>query len=200
MFSLQTITSIIALVAVLSFTGQAQQQENQPNDRQHQQRQQQQPQQQQQQEPQQRQQQAPQQRQQAPQQRGGNTDVSDSELKKFAEIQNEVQEVREGTRKEMMSAVEDEGLDVNQFSKIRRAQMSGDSTAQAQVSDAELQKFKKAQEEMQKVQQKAQKKVQKKIEKSGISTQRFEEISTAVKQDRELQQKLQNMQGGGQQR
>lgn len=120
--------------------------------------------------------------------------VSDSELEKFAKVQSKVKKMRQNTRQKMMSAVEEEGLNMREFSKIRKAQMSRDSVKQAQITDEQKEKYKKARKNMQRVQQQSQKKMKKEIQKSDMEMRRFKEIGRAVKQDEELQKKLKNMQ------
>ena len=165
---LKTLTSIFVLIVMVSFTGQAQEEKKQRN---------------------------------AERQRNvqrmqtADIDVKNKELKEFAEVHGQVRKVRQSTRKKMMSAVQEEGLDVKQFSKIRKAKMSkGSKESQADISAEEEKKYERARKKMKKVQRNAQKRIQKEIKATDMSMKRYKEISMAVKQDKELQKKLRNIQ------
>jgi len=174
---LKTFVSIVIMAMALTFTGQAQQKQKR-SDRSYEKKE-----------------QSPKQGQQLKRrQQSKDIEVSDSELEQFAKVQKEVRKMRQNTRKKMMSAVEEEGLTMKEFSKIRRARMSRDSAKQAQITDDQKKKYKNARKNMQRVQKQSQKKMKQKIQEKDMDIRRFKEISRAVKQDQELQKKMQKMQ------
>ncbi len=130
---------------------------------------------------------------------GQETEYSDSDMEMFASAFQEVQSVNQEIQNEMVGAIEEEGLDVQQFNQIQQAtQAEGEDT---EISEEDMAKYQKSMEAIQKVQTEAQDKMKKVIEESGMSMEKYQEIMRAVQEDPAIQAKLQKMmesQGQGQ--
>ena len=125
--------------------------------------------------------------QQMPQQR--DIDVSDGEINQFASVFVELQSMNQGVQQEMMSAVEEEGIEVQRFNQIMQAQQ--DPNKEVEANEEELQNFAKASQAVEQIQAKVQKEMEKVITENDLTVQRYQQIMMAVRTDTELQQRLQ---------
>jgi hypothetical protein len=129
--------------------------------------------------------------QQMPQQQ--TTEVSDGEMKQFAMAFVEIQNIEQKVQPEMIQAVEEEGIEVQRFNEIMNAQQ--DPNQEVDANEDELKKFASANREIEDIQNRTQREMLGKIAETGLSVDRYQEIMVAVRNDPELQQKLQqNMQ------
>lgn len=126
--------------------------------------------------------------QQMPQQQ--TTDVSDDEIEQFALAFVEVQNIEQKVQPEMVQAVEKEGIEVQRFNEIMNAQQ--DPNQEVDASEDELIKFASANREIEEIQTRAQREMMEKIAESGLSVDRYQKIMVAVRNNPELQQKLQS--------
>ncbi len=158
------------------------------------------------------QQQAPQQQQQQSQQMPGqmgqqqsapDVDLSEEEAETFADAIIAAQKVQAGAQQELVSIIEDEGLDIETYQKIAQASQQGQEPADSVIEDGDMDKFDSANESIKEAQQGIQSDVADAVEEAGMEMERFQEINRAVQQDPELQkqirQKLQEKMGGMQQ-
>jgi len=125
--------------------------------------------------------------QQMPQQQ--DIDVSDGEINQFASVFVELQSMNQGVQQEMMSAVEEEGIEVQRFNQIMQAQQ--DPNKEVEANEEELQNFAKASQAVEQIQAKVQKQMEKVITENDLTVQRYQQIMMAVRTDTELQQRLQ---------
>ena len=89
----------------------------------------------------------PQDQMQVPQQQQNiSEDYSEDELKQFVDANKEATKVQQKTQQEMISVIEEEGLDVQTFNEIMTSQQ--DPQQEVAVSDGELEKFNKAAEKV----------------------------------------------------
>ncbi|SHJ19638.1 protein of unknown function [Tangfeifania diversioriginum] len=116
-------------------------------------------------------------------------DVSDGEINQFASVFVELQSMNQGVQQEMMSAVADEGIEVQRFNEIMQAQQ--DPNQEVDASEDELQNFAKASQAVEQIQAKVQKEMEKVITENDLTVQRYQQIMMAVRTDTELQQRLQ---------
>ncbi|MGM0620653.1 MAG: DUF4168 domain-containing protein [Bacteroidota bacterium] len=127
--------------------------------------------------------------QQMPQQQQQEIDVSDGEINQFASVFVELQTMNEGVQQEMMSAVEEEGIEVERFNQIMQAQQ--DPNQDVDANEEELQNFAKASQAVEQIQAKVQKEMEKVITENDLTVERYQQIMMAVRSDAELQQRLQ---------
>lgn len=137
--------------------------------------------------------------QQQPQVETATTDVSDKELNKFATAFQAIQMENQKAQQEMVTIIEENGLKVERFQEIQRAQ--ADPNTELDATEAELEAHKNAIGKLQAMQPKLQSQMEQVIKNKGMSMQRYQEVAAAVQTDQELQQKLQaimmRMQTGG---
>lgn len=156
------------------------------------------------------QQQAPQQQQQSQQMPGQmgqqsapDVDLSEEEAETFADAIIAAQKVQAGAQQELVSIIEDEGLDIETYQKIAQASQQGQEPADSVIEDGDMEKFDSANSSIKEAQQGIQSDVADAVEETGMEMERFQEINRAVQQDPELQklirQKLQEKMGGMQQ-
>lgn len=120
--------------------------------------------------------------------------VSDTELKQFASALQKVQHVEQKTQEDLVTAVQEKGLDVQRFNELQQAKQ--DPSQEADATDEELEKFEAATKELGKIQMTAQQKMQEKITAEGLTVPRYQEISAAIQNDPELQQKVREFMQG----
>ncbi len=117
-----------------------------------------------------------------------NQEISDKELKKFADAYQEVQMANQNSQQEMIKAVEDSDLTVEKFNEINQAEQNPNKEVDASADD--LKKYESAMQSVEAIQAQVQKTVESKIKEIGLSMERFQQISTLVQTDEELQQRL----------
>ena len=122
------------------------------------------------------------------------TQVSDADLKKFTNAYQEIQTENQNAQQQIMTAVQEEGMDVERFGEIKNASMDPNSTME--VSKEEQAKYDKANKKLEKMQSSFQQKMEKIIVSHGLTTDKFDQIFLAVQNSSELQQKVQNMMMG----
>lgn len=115
--------------------------------------------------------------------------VSDSELTQFADAYVKVQMQNQVAQQEMMTIIEDEGLEVERFSAIQEAAMDPEKKSDA-TSD-EMKKHASAISKMEELQPELEKKAVNEIESTGISIDRYKTLASAIQQEKSLQERLQ---------
>ncbi len=116
------------------------------------------------------------------------SEVSDQEVKQFANSFKEVQQVNQKSQEKMVGAVEEEGLDVQRFNEIQQAQQ--DPNQDAGASEKEMATFDSAIRQLQVIQNEAQQEMQEKIIEEGLTIERYQEIISMVQSDINLQKRL----------
>lgn len=133
----------------------------------------------------------PQQSLQAPmQQPTPDIELSDDELTTFTNAVVGAQKVQMQTQQQMVTIIEEEGIDVETFSKIAKARQKGQPTDKMDVSDQDLKNFKTASKRIGQVQSELQKEVATAVEEAGMNMQRFQEINRAARQDSALRARI----------
>ncbi len=118
-------------------------------------------------------------------------DISDADMELFASAFQQVQSVNQQVQNEMVGAINEEGLDIQQFNQIQQATQGGGDDAD--ISEEDMAKYQKSIQAIQKVQQEAQAKMRMAVEESGLDMQKYQEIMRKVQEDPEIQAKLQEM-------
>ena len=116
-------------------------------------------------------------------------EVSAEELKQFASALQEVQTINQQIQQKMVSAVEDEGLEVQRYKEIMQAQQNPNMEVSA--TDQELKQYETATQEVGKLQAKAEQEMEEKIIAEDLTLSRYQEIMTLIQNDPELQQRIQ---------
>jgi hypothetical protein len=140
------------------------------------------------------------------QQQSVDIDVSEEELKKFAQVAQKVQAVQQGAQQEMIDSVESTGLTLDEYNKIASQQRgqgpggAGGSGDGADVSDEKKAQFEEANQKISDMQSGVRDQVNQTIEDAGMDPERFQKIGRALRSDKELQKRFQQIrqqQGGG---
>lgn len=134
--------------------------------------------------------------QQAPGGRGQtvDVDVSDSELKSFVKLTKEVIPIQKQMKEDMKKSVEGSSLSQERYSQIAAA-MSPRSQKNVDMSEEEKAEFERLKKERQEQAKKMRTKIRKKVEANDkISWKRFNKIAQALRQDRSLGKRFQQMQ------
>ncbi len=118
-------------------------------------------------------------------------EVTDEELKTFVDASMKAQQIQSEAQMEMISIVEDEGLDVDTYNKILQGTQMGQSADEMEVSATDVEKFETASAQIGEIEQQMEDQLIAAIEDEGLELQRFQEIFMAVQSDAGLQQKVQ---------
>jgi len=124
-------------------------------------------------------------------------EVSDEELETFIKISGELQGMQMEMRQKMGQIVKDNGMKMQRFQEIARGKQQGQDV---ETSEEEEKAYSKIQQEMQQENKKLQKKMQKALDDHSMDRKRFMNISKALRQDKELQNRFQKVQQQQQQR
>jgi hypothetical protein len=122
-----------------------------------------------------------------------NIEVSDSDLKSFAKLQEDLISIRKDAREKMINAIEDKGIDLQKFNKISKQMRNAKSMNDIDASEAEVQKVQEASRSVRKIQQSIQQEQKKVINEQEMTVERFQKIQQATMQDPELQQRVREM-------
>lgn len=128
-----------------------------------------------------------------PNQGGSDIEVSDEELEKFADVSAVAQEIQMGSQQEMISVLEEEGLDVETYNMIAEARFNEQDESNLDVPSEDIEKFDAASERIDEMQADVESEMSEAIEAEGMEMERFMEINMAMQQDQELQQRMQQM-------
>jgi hypothetical protein len=115
--------------------------------------------------------------------------VTDTEMEQFAGVFVELQTMNQQIQQEMVTAVQEEGIEVQRFNEIMNAQQ--DPNQEVDATQDELELFAAAGQAIQQIQQSAQQDMQKVITESELSLPRYQSIMAALQNDAGLQQRLQ---------
>ena len=113
------------------------------------------------------------------------SDVSDSELKKFVSIYKQVQKKNKEAQQKMAKAVQAEGITIQRYQQI--AQAGKNPKSKVEVTKEEKTKMKAIKSSFQKIQNKFKSKITGVIKEGGMSTQRYQQVFQQIKADKELQ-------------
>jgi hypothetical protein len=120
-------------------------------------------------------------------------DVSNKELKEFANTAAKVQQINRKSREKMRKIVKKHGLDLQQFQKIAMSKKNPKMADSLHVTKEEQKKYDKIQPELTELQQKALKEFKQDIKDNGLTQKRFREIAMAMRSDKKLQQRFQKV-------
>ena len=115
--------------------------------------------------------------------------ISDTEMEQFAGVFVELQTMNQQIQQKMITAIQEEGIEVQRFNEIMNARQDPDKELDA--TEEELTTFAAAGQSIQQIQQNAQQDMQKVITDSELSLNRYQAIMAAVRNNTGLQQKLQ---------
>ena len=130
---------------------------------------------------------------QMPPQEAPQIEVSDEELELFIDASMNAQSVQMESQQEMISIVDEEGIEVSTYNEIMQAQQMGQPLENIDVTASDIEKFESAHEQIQEVEVRMEREIAQAVEEEGMEMERFQEINVAIQQDPELQQRAQQM-------
>lgn len=120
--------------------------------------------------------------------------ISTLELQQFVQALKQMQTIDLESQKQMAAIIQKEGLKLERFIEIDRANASG-VAPEKPVSDGEQQRYNSIVTKIQKVWQDSQPKKERAITGQGLTVERFNVINYQVRSDRSLQEKVKQMVG-----
>jgi hypothetical protein len=118
-----------------------------------------------------------------------NENFTDEEYEQFVSINMDLIPLQQDADEKMMSAISENGLEMERFQQLFQAQQQGNIT-DASEDPQEIAKFNQAGQEIMKVQEEANQEIQQKITDSGMDIQKFQEMSMAYQQSPKVKQKV----------
>ena len=125
-------------------------------------------------------------------------EVDDEEIQRFANAFEAVQSIQKESREQMARAIEQQGLTIKEYNELFRQQQQQNAGGESEMSDSNFseekqQQFEQADARIDQIEQEAQSEIEQAITQKGLEVERFEQIWIAVRQDPELQQRVQNV-------
>ena len=139
-------------------------------------------------------QQAPPQDQQAPQmqqQPDVDMDVSDEDLRAFAEIDSELRMMQEDARNQMIEVIENHGLTLEEFQEHSQMQQQGMTD---QIPEGDVNAIADINDEMAGIQELMVESMETMVEDHGMSVEQYEQLAMVINQNPDYQQRLMEMQ------
>lgn len=118
-----------------------------------------------------------------------NENFSDAEYEQFVAINMDLIPLQQDAEEKMMTAISENGLEMERFQQLFQAQQQGNIT-DASEDAQEIAKFNEAGQQIMKVQEEVNQEIQKKITDSGMEVQKFQEMSMAYQQSPKVKQKI----------
>ncbi len=136
----------------------------------------------------------PPQDQQAPQmqqQPGADMDISDDDLRAFAEIDSELRMMQEDARSQMIDVIENHGMTLEEFQQHSQMQQQGMTD---QIPEGDAQAIADINDEKQSIQETIIESMETLVEDHGMSVDEYEQLAMVINQNPDYQQRLMEMQ------
>ena len=130
----------------------------------------------------------------AQQQQAAPQDISDADLKQFADASNRLMAVQQEGEKTMMGILEEEKLSVDKFNQMAQAHQQ-QKLAEVGATAEEMAAFNKAAQRMMELQPAMQKEVETAIQKDGMTLEKYEQIMLVYQQDPSRQERVNTLRG-----
>lgn len=116
-------------------------------------------------------------------------DVSDQQVDQFVSALQDVQRVQEESQPKMIKAIQDEGLEPQQFVQAAQAMQQGKETG---LNEEDQKKFETVQQEVMKIQVEANNEIETKIKEKNLTLDQFNQIYLSFQQKPELNERIQS--------
>lgn len=123
--------------------------------------------------------------------------ISQKELKKFVNVTDSMRAVQMDNQQKVRDIVKEEGMEFSRFQTIMRSRQNPQSDSQVDVSEEEQKQLQNIQPKLMKMNQQTQQQLVQIIQDEGLTTQRFQEILQAARQNMEIQKRIGNIQQQG---
>ncbi len=117
--------------------------------------------------------------------------VPERELRQFVNGMHQIQAIDQKVQQEMLNVLEEIGLDPERYQELSRMQQAPDESAG--MTEQERGQFRQAQERIQEIQRDATQQQQEAIQNAGLDLQRFQELSSTIRQNPDLMAKYQDL-------
>jgi Domain of unknown function (DUF4168) len=122
------------------------------------------------------------------------TPVSETELQKFAKVIPQLQQIQQSAQQQVSEAIKKAGLSEDRFRELYGAQQTPNaSQASTPATPQEQQAVQQVASQLETIKTEVQSRRERAVTSQGLELTRFNEILTAVRQDSQLQQQLQQM-------
>lgn len=122
------------------------------------------------------------------QQQQQKVEVSDAELKKFANAFQGIRMVNQEAQQEMSQVIQEEGMEIQRFNEIYQATLNPEVAVEA--TEEEKKQHEKISSKLEGMQGEFQGKMEKIITDEGLTIERYEQIAMGLQADPELQERL----------
>ncbi|MDR7131223.1 hypothetical protein J2X69_003583 [Algoriphagus sp. 4150] len=122
-------------------------------------------------------------------QEGVQEDFSEKEIETFVKINKEIMPLQENIQTDMVSSIEEVGMEVPRFQELAQAQQGG-KLQEVSQDPKELEKFNAVGQKIMKLQESLQGEIEKVIDDNKMSTEKFEAIYMAYNTNPEVKQKV----------
>ncbi len=120
------------------------------------------------------------------------SDITDEELDQFAGAMEAIQPITNQAQAQMAETIDDSDISMERYQEVAMAQQQG---REVDLNPEEQQQLQEIEDQMQALQAEIQEEQIKGIEETGMTVQRFQQISAALQQDPELQQRFSEVSG-----
>lgn len=119
--------------------------------------------------------------------------VSKEELQQFLTIQPGIDSIIQESKVSMMKTLEKANLNIERFNEIRA--VAEDPSTNNDVSRADLENFKTVYKELEEIKRQTDENLAESLEQAGLTNERYKEISDALKNNPDLQERVQEENG-----
>lgn len=124
--------------------------------------------------------------------------ITDTELKKFASVTVESQQIQQEMRDEVDSMLTTQDMEMDRFQQIMMSKRNPQMADSIEVTEEEEKKMEAIQPKLMEMQQKSQQEMVSIIQDNDLQPQRFQQIMQAVRTNPEVMKRFQELAGEGQ--
>jgi hypothetical protein len=128
-----------------------------------------------------------------PTQQPAQTQVSQAELKQFANAVKKLQPIQEDAQNQIVQAIQQEKLSEKRFGEIYQSRRNPQTQPTAKITPEENKQFDQANAKIEQIEQSTQSKMEQAVKGEGLNIQRFNQIFLSLRQNPELLQKVRQM-------
>ena len=114
-------------------------------------------------------------------------DVSEQQVNKFVDAMQIVQKIQQESQPKMLQAIQEVGLNPQQFIQAAQAMQQGKETG---LNDEDQEKFETVQKKVQEIQVEANGQIEAKIKEQDLTLQKFNQLFLSYQQNPELKKRI----------
>ena len=114
-------------------------------------------------------------------------EVTDAQVEKFADAMQTVQKIQQESQPKMLQAIQEVGLNPQQFIQAAQALQQGKETG---LNEEDQEKFETVQKKVQEIQVEANGQIEAKIKEQDLTLQKFNQLFLSYQQNQELQERI----------